>query len=90
MFSNIMKFALVFTLCALALNMLIGYYVSFKRNVRETDPLYDVGFNLLPDISRHDWLSDVALRFPEYLWILKPLETITELVFWEVHLGDIH
>jgi len=64
MFASSMKFTLVFTLCALALNMLIGYYVSFKRNVRETDPIYDVGFNLLPDISRHDWLSDVALIVP--------------------------
>ena len=59
-----MKFALAFALCALALNMLVGYYISFKRNVRENDPIYDVGFKLLPNLSRYDWLSDVALVVP--------------------------
>ena len=59
-----MDHSLAFALCALSLNMPVGYYVSFRRNVRENDPIYDVGFQILPNLSKYDWLSDVALIIP--------------------------
>jgi len=57
-------FALAFALCALTFNVLVGYYASYKRNVRASDRIYDIGYRVLPDLSAYDWLSDLALVVP--------------------------
>ena len=44
-------FIYILFLLALLLNGLIGYSVSYKRNVKDGEPVYDLGFDLLPNLQ---------------------------------------
>ena len=57
-------FIYILFLLALLLNGLIGYTASYKRNVKEGDPVYDLGFKLLPNLQKYDHLGDYALIIP--------------------------
>lgn len=57
-------FIYILFLLALLLNVLIGYTASYKRNVKEGDPVYDLGFKLLPNLQKYDHLGDYALIIP--------------------------
>lgn len=62
-------FIYILFLLALLLNVLIGYTASYKRNVKEGEPVYDLGFNLLPNLQKYDHLGDYALIIP-FLFVL--------------------
>ena len=57
-------FIYILFLLALLLNGLIGYCVSYKRNVKEGERVYDLGFDLLPNLQKYDHLGDYALIIP--------------------------
>ena len=57
-------FIYILFLLALLLNGLIGYTASYKRNVKEGDPVYDLGFKILPNLQKYDHLGDYALIIP--------------------------
>ena len=57
-------FIYILFLLALLLNGLIGYTASYKRNVKEGDPVYDLGFKILPNLEKYDHLGDYALIIP--------------------------
>ena len=57
-------FIYILFLLALLMNCLIGYTVSYKRSVKEGEPVYDLGFNLLPNLQKYDYLGDYALIIP--------------------------
>tara|TARA_Y100000401_G_scaffold117257_1_gene125357 strand:- start:1180 stop:1698 length:519 start_codon:yes stop_codon:yes gene_type:complete len=64
-------FLYVLTLLALIFNALVGYYVSYKRNVKEGERVYDLGFKILPNLEKYDHLGDYALIIPSLFIIFS-------------------
>jgi len=50
---------LVFFL-ALVSNCLVGYYISARRGENDTGKVRDVGFEMLPDLSRYEVVHDLT------------------------------
>lgn len=58
---------LVLLLAALLLNFLVGHYISEKRGEKYGGKIRDVGFDILPDLSNHEYLTDLTLIIPALL-----------------------
>lgn len=59
-----MKHFYLFLFLALTFNMLIGYFVSYKRNVGENDKIYDFGFKILPNLEKYHKINDYIIIVP--------------------------
>jgi len=61
----IRMFVYVFALLSLIFNLAMGYFVSAKRaEGPRGDKIYDVGFNVLPDLSKYEYINDIMLTVP--------------------------
>ena len=54
----------LFLLVSFTFNLMTGYYVSYKRNVKENDKIYDLGFKILPNLEKYDYINDCILIIP--------------------------
>jgi hypothetical protein len=54
----------LFLLVSFTFNLMTGYYVSYKRNVKENDKIYDLGFKILPNLEKYDYVNDYILIIP--------------------------
>ena len=51
-------------LLSLLLNIIIGYHASYKRNVKEGENVYDIGFDALPNLEKYHKIGDYILIIP--------------------------
>jgi hypothetical protein len=54
----------LFLLVSFTFNLITGYYVSYKRNVKQNDKIYDLGFKILPNLEKYDYINDYILIIP--------------------------
>jgi len=75
----------IFALLSLMFNLMIGYFITSKRaNGPKGDKIYDVGFSILPDLSRYEYINDVMLLVPllfvMILWSKWSLDKRTSMI----------
>jgi hypothetical protein len=58
---------LVLLLAALLLNCLVGHFIAEKRGEKYGGKIRDVGFDILPNLSNHEYLTDLTLILPALL-----------------------
>ncbi|QIG59465.1 hypothetical protein [Dishui Lake phycodnavirus 2] len=56
---------------ALAANWLVGYYITTRRGERHDGKARDIGFELLPDLSRYEILHDLTGVIPTLFLLYK-------------------
>lgn len=63
--------AVLFVL-SLVMNILVGLNISYKHGSGKDGPIYDMGFNLLPNLEQYEHLPDYLLIVPAlfllYTW----------------------
>ena len=59
----------IILLVSLILNIIIGYHASYKRNIKEGENVYDIGFDALPNLEKYHKLGDYILIVP-FLFVL--------------------
>ena len=61
----------VIFILSLVTNILVGYYVSHRNGSGTGGPIYDAGFNLLPNWERYEHLPDYLLVVPILFLLYK-------------------
>lgn len=57
----------VFALLAFVFNIFVGYFISYKRSHKikqNKDKIYDIGHEVLPNLSKYHRIGDIALFVP--------------------------
>jgi len=75
----------IFALLSLMFNLIIGYFITAKRaSGPKGDKIYDVGFSILPDLSKYEYVNDVMLLVPllfvMVLWSKWSLDKRTSMI----------
>ena len=60
---------IVYLLLALLVNCLVGHFVAAKRGEKYGGKIRDVGFDILPDLNAHEYLTDLTLILPALLLV---------------------
>ena len=72
----------IILLVSLILNIIIGYHASYKRNIKEGENVYDIGFDALPNLEKYHKLGDYILIVP---FLIK--EGISVTLYELLHVG---
>jgi hypothetical protein len=62
---------IILLFAALLLNCLVGHFISQKRGEKYGGKIRDIGFDVLPDLSGHEYLTDLTLILPVILLVYK-------------------
>lgn len=59
----------VLLIVSLIINILVGHYISSKIGSDKNGPIYDVGFNILPNLEKYEHLPDYLLLVPIFFLV---------------------